>query len=1156
MHTNKKSDLEKSKYTFTSGISALVRLPVLQRLRDQMAGRSTAGLISGYRGSPLGAYDLQLWRAKEELEKNDILFQPGLNEDLAATALWGAQIHRAYGDTKVDGVFGIWYGKGPGVDRCGDVFRNANIVGTSPLGGVLAVGGDDHAAQSSVFPHQTDGIFQSVLMPVLQPANVQDILEFGLAGIALSRYSGLWVGMKTIAEVVEASATIVEPDVGAGYTAPDTNLPPHGLNWDPTLIWPANRMEFERRVLEERLPAARQWAVANSINQTIYKPTKTRLCILTVGKAHQDLMQALQDLGIDAAARDALGIGVYKVGMSWPLETSGLTTNFPEAEEYFVVEEKLPIVEDQLKAALYSIPGAGRITGKTDETGSPLLKAISEFSVRDVANAFLNRLHYFSDWGEEAQKYVNRAEENLHHLDKEFGQVISFPARKPFFCSGCPHNTSTKTPDGSIAGGGIGCHALAISHPDRATEIFCQMGGEGVQWVGAEAFSKTDHIFQNLGDGTYQHSGILAIRAALAAGTNITFKILYNDAVAMTGGQMAEGAISPQGIISQLKAEGVSSIALVSDDPEKWHRVRDTVQGAEILDRDDFESVQKRYREVPGVTAIVYEQTCAAEKRRRRKRGDFPDPPKRIFINPRVCEGCGDCSKASNCISVEPLETEFGRKRKINQSSCNKDYSCTKGFCPSFVELENPVLQKPDAEKIKAVEEGLFAKLPEPQQPALTDVTNIYVAGIGGLGVLTLGAIIGVAAHLDGKHSSVLDFTGLAQKNGGVVSHVRLAPRPDLLAAARLPDYGTDLLIAADALVAAGVGNISKLNPERTVSVVDNHDAPTSDNVTERDFTIPSSMLRKRLKQRSREGGVFSVSAAMLASQIFGNAIAGNVLLLGYAWQKGLVPLTRDAIVGAITQNGAAVAMNVRAFDWGRVVADREGELDGILPGQQKIAPRSSDVSPSFFASELEAYQSKAYAKTYRQLIEETEAVSRAMPGGDQYLQSVAQNAYKLMAYKDEYEVARHYASPEFRDVLMREFKSYDGIKIWLAPPALSLFGDGVPKKRRFGGWVLHVFKLLQHGKILRGTWLDPFGRTQERRMERDLIGKYFAVVRRLNGQLSDKTVAAATAIASFPQDIRGYGHVKEQAAQAALEKLEQDLAAFGTEVRGAKEAA
>ncbi|MEM8985827.1 MAG: indolepyruvate ferredoxin oxidoreductase family protein [Pseudomonadota bacterium] len=1149
-------DLRDDDFTFLSGINALVRLPIIQRQRDKRLGLNTAGLISGYRGSPLGAYDLQLWRAKEELQKNDVLFQPGLNEDLAATALWGAQIHSAYGETKVDGVFGIWYGKGPGVDRCGDVFRNANIMGTSALGGVLAIGGDDHAAQSSIFPHQTDGIFQSVFMPVLQPANVQDILDFGLAGIALSRYCGLWVAMKTIAEVVEASATIIEPGVEPIHQTPDVELPPHGLNWDPSLIWPAYRAEYERRLLEERLPAVRSWIAANEINKTIYKPKRTRLCIVTVGKAHQDVMQALQDLGINGAVREVLGVGVYKVGMSWPLETSGLMNAFPGAEEYLVVEEKLPIVEDQLKAALYSNGARARITGKTDQAGRPLLKAAFEFTPHGVARAIVARLQFFQDWNEETQSRIQRLKENTDNFDKNRGEVIAFPVRKPFFCSGCPHNRSTKTPEGSIAGGGIGCHALAISHPDRATEIFCQMGGEGMQWVGAEAFSKTEHVFQNLGDGTYQHSGILAIRAALAAGTNITFKILYNDAVAMTGGQTAEGELSPDGVIRQLSAEGVSSIALVSDDPEKWRSQSSKVQGAEILHRDDLEELQKDYRTRPGVTAIVYEQTCAAEKRRRRKRGQFPDPAKRILINPRVCEGCGDCSKASNCIAVEPIETVYGRKRRVNQSSCNKDFSCTNGFCPSFVEVENPVLQKPDEEQINLIEEKVFKELPEPERAELDDVCNIYVAGIGGLGVLTLGAIIGAAAYFDGKHSSVLDFTGLAQKNGGVVSHVRLAPRNDMLAAARVPDYGADLLIAADALVAASAGNISKLDPMRTASIVDTHDAPTSDNVTERDFKIPSSMLRKRLKQKSKDNAFFSVDASALASDIFGNAIAGNILLLGYAWQKGLVPLTRQAIVDAVTKNGAAVEMNLRAFEWGRVVAERGDDLDDLLPGRAKEPERQPAVPSSFFATELERYQDKAYSRKYTELIEETASISQNLPGGEEYLQAVTENAYKVMAYKDEYEVARHYSSAEFHDALKREFKSFDEVKVWLAPPALAFFSDGVPRKRRFGGWILHVFKLLQHGKALRGTWFDPFGHTQERRTERALIDKYFETIRNINRQLSDKTMVAACEVASFPQDIRGYGHVKEQAIEATLLKLEKDLASFEEQARSLKDAA
>jgi len=1126
---------------FMSGIQALVKLPLLQREADRRRGLNTAGLVSGYRGSPLGAYDQQLWKAEKQLKANDILFQPGLNEDLAATALWGAQMHRAYGPARVDGVFGIWYGKGPGVDRTGDVFRNANMVGTSPLGGVLAVAGDDHAAQSSMFPHQTDGIFQSVMMPILQPASVGEILSLGLAGLALSRFSGLWVTLKTVAEVVEGAAAFDLPDADWIYETPSHLVPSHGLNWDPHIKWPADRIEFERRMIEERQPAAVGWATANSIDRPIMSAPRTRLGIVTVGKAHQDVMQALDRLGIDKHQADALGLSIYKVAMSWPLASAALIAFFDEAEEILVVEEKAPIVENQLKAALFNRPGRKpRVIGKTGPGDEPLLPVIMELSPLMVGRVIAARLGDAGaiDMGSRLSAWERRAAEP---------PALPFPVRKPFFCSGCPHNSSTVTPEGAVSGGGIGCHAMAIAMPDRRTPTFSQMGGEGMQWAGAAPFSNTRHIFQNLGDGTYQHSGLLAIRAAVAAGTSITFKILYNDAVAMTGGQPAEGNIDPALITRQLAAEAVAEIHLVSDDPEKWRKAGGLAEGVRIAHRDELDAVQRRLREVPGVTVIIYEQTCAAEKRRRRKRRDFPDPDRRLFINAAVCEGCGDCSVQSNCIAVEPLETAFGRKRRINQSSCNKDFSCVKGFCPSFVDLEGPVLRKPDSRHLKAIEEVQFASLPMPTIATPAESWNIYVAGIGGLGVLTIGAMLGVAAHLDSLEATVLDFTGLAQKNGGVVSQVRIGPKGKPLHAVRIGAGEVDTLLATDLVVSAGRETLSKLNPERSRAVINRDLAPTADAVTDRDTTLPGGEMLDALN-RATGGRSLSLRATRIAEGLFGDGIAANTLMLGFAWQQGLIPLSLSAIRGAIEANGAAVSLNLRAFDWGRVAArDMAAVEDAAGLRQSERRPETLRDMIARLGAELEAYQDADYAARYAGLLGDALQAARDFgDDGERYVRAVAANAYKLMAYKDEYEVARLYALPAFRESLGAQFASVKRLSIWLAPPFLARTdpATGRPKKRRFGPWIFPIFSVLAGLRGLRGTAFDPFGRTEERKAERALRDEYLATIGALTATLDRDGLQRAIAVASLPDMVRGYGPVKERAIRAYREQREALLAA------------
>lgn len=1118
---------------FMTGIQALVRLPLMQRRFDRQRGLSTAGLISGYRGSPVGAYDQQLWKAQKYLDAHDVVFQPGLNEDLAATALWGAQMHKAFGSSNVDGVFGIWYGKGNGVDRTGDAFRNANMIGTSALGGVLAIGGDDHAAQSSMFPHQTDGIFQSAHIPVLQPANVSDILTIGMAGIAMSRFAGTWVAMKTIAEVVESAASFSLPNPFPDFVSPSDFVPRHGLNWDPAIQWPAERAEYERRLIEERIPAAIGWAITNRIDTPVFASRQKRLCVVTVGKAHQDFMQALENLGIGENEAEALGISIYKVVMSWPLAFEPLLAFASGADEILVVEEKAPTVEDQIKTALFNCSGKRiRVTGKTDTEGQQLLPVVMEFTPLMVAKVVVGRIAVDPVGIEDRLKALEAMSER--------GVVVPFPARKPFFCSGCPHNSSTKTPDGSISGGGIGCHVMALSVPALKTSTFSQMGGEGLQWVGAAPFSQTEHIFQNIGDGTYQHSGLLAIRAAVAAKSNITFKILYNDAVAMTGGQPTEGVIDPKRIVAQLQAEGVGRIDLVSDDPAKW---KDLPGGIIAVHRDALDRVQRELRETAGVTAIVYEQTCAAEKRRRRKRGTFADPDRRLFINPRVCEGCGDCSVQSNCIAVQPLATVQGTKRRIDQSACNKDFSCLKGFCPSFVEIDGAVLRGPDKDRISAFEAARFSTLPQPVLPALNGVFNIYVAGIGGLGVLTIGALLGMAAHIDGQASTVLDFTGLAQKNGAVVSQVRIAAVGTPIHAVRIGAGETDLLLGTDSLVAASADALRKLAPGRGAVVLNADETPTADIVTDRDLKLPTPHILETLLSRADERG-FLLQATQIAEGLFGNSVAANTLIVGYAWQKGLLPISEEAFSAAIKANGAAIDLNQRAFGWGRLAAVDLDAVNTVAGVVQPTAVAEEEIV-AFVArrtDDLVAYQDEAYGRLYSRTMRRVIAAAEPFGArGEPLVRAVAANAYKLMAYKDEYEVARLYSEASFREALAGQFSGVGRMSIYLAPPLISRIDErtGRPAKRKFGPWIFGAMAFLAKGKLLRGSWADPFGRTTERRDERKLRDNYLAMIDRLLVRLNADTIEALTAIATLPDQIRGYGPVKEQAVETYRANLE-----------------
>ena len=1119
---------------FLTGIQALVRLPIMQRQLDRLNGLNTAGLISGYRGSPLGGYDQELWRSKKHLAEHEVDFEPGVNEDLGATILWGAQLVDYYReDVTKDGVFTYWYGKAHGLDRSADVLRQGNIQGTSKHGGLLALVGDDHNAESSMFSHQTDQILESAIMPVIFPSSVEEFLSMGLLGMEMSRFSGLWCGMKTITETVESAASI---QIGAlpTFVKPDIPIPDHGFNYDTELNWPAERLEFERRMIEERVPAAHAFAYANKLDRVIFKAPKKRFGIVTTGKAHGDLMQALKLVGLTEDKLAQIGISIFKVGMSWPLEPRGIREFAEGMESLFVVEEKRPQLEKQIKEQLFNWPASKRpeIIGKRDRQGEVLLPEIWVFSPEIVSQALARWLNGTSVERQISDAVAEMSAPNHNRSDK-------LVARTSYFCSGCPHNTSTKVPEGSKGGAGIGCHVMVLGQ-GRKTETFTHMGGEGMHWVGLHRYSKLDHMFQNLGDGTYQHSGSLAIRQAVVSGTNITYKILFNDAVAMVGGQPVEGTPSPGMIAQQMFAEGVKRVALVSDNIDKYHGDKTLPAKTERHDRDDLDQVQRSMRDTKGVTVIIYEQTCAAEKRRRRKKGLMEDPARRVFINDRVCEGCGDCSVQSNCISVEPKETQFGRKRQINQSSCNKDFSCVKGFCPSFVSVLGGQIRKPDVSHIAALEDTYFDALPAPELAPIDGEYSILVAGIGGMGVLTIGGILSMAAHLEDKGSTTLDFTGLSQKNGAVTAHIKIAPTPADIHVPRISDGMTDLLLGCDMI--AAVPSINKIGRGRTKTIMNTEKVPVAAFTRNNEMYFPAKETLSEFVVASCEEDVSFVHATEYARKLFGDAIATNMFLVGYAFQQGLIPLSQEAIMRAIELNGVAVESNQRAFQWGRIGADDIEKIEA-LTGEKPADPEAEEKEKSLsalvegFAHELIAYQNEAYADRYRNTVVAFQAAEMGEQGSSGRLtRLVAKNLYKLMAYKDEYEVARLYSDPAFEEKLKAQFDGDFKLKFHLAPPILSRLNKatGRPDKIAFGGWMKHGFRLLAKFKGLRGTRFDPFGYSHERREERAMIKEYEALIALAADHLSNETMVTVTAMLNLPDEVRGYGPVKE----ANIEKM------------------
>jgi len=1128
---------------FLTGNQALVRLPLVQRRRDLAAGLNTAGFISGYRGSPLGTYDMALWQAKDLLDEHCIHFQPGVNEDLAATAVWGSQQANLLEGARYDGVFGIWYGKGPGVDRSGDALKHANFHGTSPHGGVLALCGDDPGAKSSSLAHQSEHALISFGMPVLNPASVQDYLDFGLLGWAMSRYSGCWIGFKCLTDTVESSASVgVDPERVRIRLPEDFELPPGGLG----IRYGVMPTALEERLFEWKLPAAQAFARANGIDRVMLGGPRPRLGIVTTGKAYLDVRQALDELGVDAARAESLGLSLYKVGMSWPLEPEGARAWAEGLEEILVVEEKRPVVEEQLASLLYNLERRPRILGKRDARGAPLLPLVGELAPDRVVRAL-------GDW---LAEYAPGFE--VPACPGEAIAVQSAPSgltRLPSFCSGCPHNTSTVVPEGSVAMGGIGCHGMAVWLPERRTLAVGQMGGEGAAWIGQAPFTDTPHIFQNLGDGTYFHSGLLAIRAAVTANVDITYKILVNGAVAMTGGQPIEGEpmageITTPEIVRQLDAEGVRHIAVVSDDIRKYPA--DAFPGSvSVHHRDELAKVQRTLRELKGVSAIVYDQTCAAEARRLRKRGELPDPDRRIVINEAVCEGCGDCSVQSNCISIEPVETEFGRKRRINQSSCNKDYSCVKGYCPSFVSVTGAKLRKRASAGSDTGDDSLFAALPDPGPADTSRPFDLYVAGIGGTGVVTVGALLGMAAHLEGRGCLLLDVTGLAQKNGPVSSHVRIADSPEDLHATRIAKGSADLVLGCDIVVSAGLEGLSKMSPERTTAVVNSHVAPTSDFASSPDLDLSSRGMEDAI--RGACGKAHFASATRLATALLGDAIGANLFLLGYAYQLGRLPVSLPALERAIELNGRQVELNKRAVAWGRLAAHDPAAVEkaarpGLRDSETVAPPGSLEERIAHREAFLTDYQSAGYAARYRALVDRVvEREQECAPGSTRLSEAVARYYAKLMAYKDEYEVARLYTHGDFRKQLETEFEGDYRIQLHIAPQVFFPKDEetGRARKVAVGPWVLTAFRWLARFRFLRGTPLDPFGWAAHRRLERRHVVDYEKTIDALLDGLSPDDLDLATEIASLPEGIRGFFDVKERHLEDVRAKERELLDAF-----------
>ena len=1117
-----------------TGVQALVRLMLVQADRDAAAGMRTGGFVSGYRGSPLGTLDTAFSQVKKMTDDRGIVVRPAVNEEMAATAVAGTQQIMQTPSAKVDGVFALWYGKGPGLDRASDAIRHGNYQGASQQGGVVLAVGDDHVAKSSSITCYSDEVLAGLQVPLLYPADASEIVEYGLHGFAMSRHTGSWVALKIITEVADSTRTVAAEPLTQPPLLPPISPAPMGLH----NRWPESPQEQEIRQIDHRLPAVAAYLRANRLDRVVLKLTNARIGIVSAGKSWLDLLEALRLLGLDDSSAANLGIALYKPAMIWPLEPESLTEFASGLQTIIVVEEKGEFIERQTKSILYGRNGAPAVFGKRGPDGAALLSSTGDLTPEKIAAGIGGLIASIT--GDDKVLQSGKRAQGLLGAQLKF--ALPPTLRKPFFCSGCPHNRSTVVPQGSRATAGIGCHGLAAYNRPQ-TGSFAQMGGEGIHWMGLSPFTAENHIFANMGDGTYFHSGLLAIRQAVAANLTITYKLLYNSAVAMTGGQSVDGELSVETMVNQLRAEGVRRIVISTEDLARYpsdHPVRRHVD--KIEHRDELDALQRSLADTQGVSVILYDQMCATEKRRLRKRGKLEDPQTRVFINELVCEGCGDCSVKSNCLSVEPVETAFGVKRKINQSSCNKDYSCLTGFCPSFVTVEGGKPRR----SAGAARDFDASSLPVPPFAHRHTHERVVVAGVGGTGVVTIGALTAMAAHISGRSAGVLDQVGMAQKGGAVVSHIQISD--SAITALRVPTSEADLVIVCDEIVGNMRDVMAAIAPGKTRVIANSDVSITGDFTQDRNAAPDAALLSRRLAEHAGSDAVVFHPFSQLSDRLFGDSIGSNLMMLGLAWQKGWIAFDLAAFETAIDLNGVAVSMNKAAFAWGRRLAVDVAAVYGAA-GLTDLPAESDEEQIERRASFLADYQDKAYAERFRQLIARVGEAEREAGGKTKLKMTAAKALFRLMAYKDEYEVARLYTGQSFRTALDATFEGKVRLSFHMAPPLLSKRdkATGHLRKRRFGAWMMPVFRVIAGGRRLRGTLFDPFGYTSERRNEKRMISDYEKLLDRLVGQLTTRTLDEATNIAAMALEVRGFGHVKHNAMLKYEENLSLALRKFET---------